>query len=268
MTIDLNNKKFKSEFINMTKKGILVFVIGLIGLSQLFAQSNNTIVIDRDIQLIHLQDSIYVHVSWHQSDNSMRFPSNGLILIKKGQALMIDTPMDNDKTERLCQFLKQSFSVDLTTLIIGHFHDDCLGGLAYLQSIGVESIANALTIDKCKEIGLATPSTAFTDSLSFDFNGEPIECRFFGAGHSFDNITVWFPNKQLLFGGCLVKSINSRGLGNLSDAVVNNWDSTINNILKAYPSIETIIPGHGAMGGIDLLSHTIELVEEEKNGRN
>lgn len=249
----------------MIKKGILISIVVLFGLVSLIAQTKNQIVIDKDIQLIHLQDSIFVHVTWHHLDKFGRFPSNGLIIIKNGQALMVDTPMDNDKTERLAKYLKDSLSVALTKLIIGHFHDDCLGGLGYLQSIGVESIANLMTIEKCREIGLPIPSTHFKDSLAFDFNGERIECTFFGAGHSFDNITVWIPNKKILFGGCLIKSIDSEGLGNLSDAIVNDWDKTVEKVMKKYPEIQTVIPGHGANGGAELLKHTIDLVEKENN---
>ena len=249
----------------MIKNGYLILFFSLIGLVSSKAQTNEKIVIDDDIQLIHLQDSIFVHVTWHHLDNFGRFPSNGLIVIKNGQALMIDTPMDNDKTERLTKYLKDSSSVDLTKLIIGHFHDDCLGGLGYLQSIGVESIANSMTIAKCKEIGLPIPSTSFTDSLTFDFNGEQIVCRYFGAGHSFDNITIWIPGKKILFGGCLIKSIDSKGLGNLSDAVVNDWDMTVEKVMKKYPEIKTVIPGHGDFGGTELITHTIELVDKEKN---
>lgn len=246
-------------------KVFLIFVFVLIGLLSSKAQTNERIVIDDDIQLIHLQDSVYVHVTWHHLDDFGRFPSNGLIVIRNGQALMIDTPVDNDKTERLTNFLKESMSVDLVKLIIGHFHDDCLGGLDYLQSIGIESIANAKTMEKCKEIGLPVPSTSFTDSLTFEFNGEQIECRYFGAGHSFDNITVWIPSEKILFGGCLIKSKDSNGLGNLSDAVVNDWDMTVEKVLKEYPEIKTVIPGHGDFGGIELLTHTIELVDKEKS---
>jgi metallo-beta-lactamase class B len=249
----------------MIKRGFLLVLSGLIGWVSTIAQPIEKIVIDNDIQLIHLQDSIFVHVTWHHLDDFGRFPSNGLIIIKNGQALMIDTPMDNDKTEQLTKYLKDAMAVDLTKLIIGHFHDDCMGGLEYLQSIGIESIANSMTVAKCKEIGLPIPSTAFTDSLTFNFNGEQIDCRFFGAGHSFDNITVWIPNKNILFGGCLIKSMNSAGLGNLSDAVVDDWEMTIKKVMKKYPVIKTVIPGHGNFGGTDLLTHTIELVKKERN---
>lgn len=247
------------------KKAVIISLLGLIGIVQLNAQTENVVVIDKEIQLIHLRDSIFVHLTWHHLDNYGRFPSNGLIVIRKGRALMVDTPMDNDKTERLTRYLKDSLSARLTKLIIGHFHDDCLGGLQYLQGIGIESIANSRTIAKCKEIGLPIPSTSFTDSLILDFNGEQIDCRFFGAGHSLDNITVWIPGEKILFGGCLIKSIDSKGLGNLSDAVVDEWDYTIKKVMREYPEIKTVIPGHGDSGGVELLTHTIKLVETEKN---
>lgn len=243
--------------------GFLIF-ISLFGLLTTIAQPQKKILIGDDIQLMHLQDSVYVHVTWYHLDNYGRFSSNGLIIIKDGHALMIDTPMDNVMTERLARFLKDSLSVSVTRLITGHFHDDCLGGLEYLQSIGVESIANSRTIAKCEERDLPIPSTSFTDSLTFDFNGVQIDCQYFGAGHSFDNITVWFPGNKILFGGCLVKSMDSKGLGNLSDAIVSDWDITIKKVMKRYSVIKIVIPGHGDIGGTELLTHTLELVEKEK----
>ena len=244
----------------MTKR-IFIALVLLTGFYPLKAQTERNIFINDDIQLTHIIDSVYAHVTWEESETFGRFPSNGLILIKNGQAIMIDTPFDNEKTKRLTDFLEDSMGVEVKKLIIGHFHDDCLGGLEYIQSKGIESIANRLTIDKCKELELPIPLTSFTDSLVFDFQGELVVCRYFGGGHTIDNITVWFPSKKILFGGCLIKSINSRGLGNLSDAVVKEWDVTVKKIINQYPDTEIVIPGHGAIGNSSLLTHTIELVE-------
>ncbi len=249
----------------MNSKSFFLLIVGIITITFCNAQTNDRIVINDDIQLVHLQDSVFLHITFDEDENFGRFSSNGLIIIRNGHALIIDTPMDNEKTEKLATYIHDSFSAKMEKLISGHYHNDCLGGLAYLQSIGVESIANSMTVGKCKELGLPVPSTAFTDSLSFDFYGEQIECRYFGAGHSFDNITVWLPHKKILFGGCLVKSANSRNLGNLSDAVVEDWDSTVQQVKARYPGVTIVVPGHGPLGGSELLSHTIDLVVAEKN---
>lgn len=247
------------------KKILILLLIFSAGLSGLNAQTTKRIIIDDDIQLVQIVDSVYMHVTWENSEKFGRFSSNGLIYIKNGQAIMIDTPASNDKTKKLTEFLKDSLNVNLSKLIIGHFHSDCLGGLEYIQGMDVESIANKLTVNKCKELNIPIPSTSFEDSLVFDFNGEKIECRFFGGGHTYDNIVVWLPGKRILFGGCLIKALRWQGLGNLADAVLEDWDKTIQNILKSYADIQVVIPGHGAMGGEELLTHTIDLVLKEKS---
>ncbi len=245
----------------MTKR-IFILLVLTINVFHLSAQTERNIFINKDIQLIYIVDSVYAHITWEESEKFGRFPSNGLVFVKNGQAILIDTPFDNHKTKILTDFLEDSMGVEIKKLIIGHFHDDCLGGLEYIQSKGIESIANKLTIDKCKELGLPIPSTSFDDSLAFEFQGEFVICRYFGGGHTIDNITVWFPSKKILFGGCLIRSINSRSLGNLSDAVVKEWDVTVKKIISQYPGIKVVIPGHGAIGGPELLRHTIELVEK------
>lgn len=225
------------------------------------------IFIDEDIQLIHLGDSAYMHVTWDNSEQYGRFSSNGMIYIKNGRAIMVDTPMDNDKTSRLTKYLRNPMNVEVTMLIAGHFHDDCTGGLEYIQGEGIESVACQLTVDKCSETGLPVPSTSFKERFSFEFNGVRVECRFFGGGHSFDNITVWFPESRILFGGCLIKPARSGGLGNLSDAVPDEWDETVRKLQAEYPDIRLVVPGHGDYGGAGLLDHTIDLVIRHKQNR-
>ncbi|HDR88874.1 MAG TPA: subclass B1 metallo-beta-lactamase [Bacteroidetes bacterium] len=229
------------------------------------AQKDGRIRVDEDIFLIPLGDSVYIHETWHETAHTGRFSSNGMIVIRNGEAVMIDTPMDNDKTERMTKYVNEQLGARVALFVAGHFHDDNIGGLEYLHRIGVKSIALDLTVEACRERGLPVPMQAFTDSLHFQFNGEHLVCRFFGPGHSFDNITVWLPQRKILFGGCLIRSADARGLGNLSDAVVEEWDTTVGKILEAYPDVGVVVPGHGEWGGKELLTHTMELVRRHGN---
>jgi metallo-beta-lactamase class B len=247
----------------MIRYFLLILFITTVMIMHAAAQSIPGIVIDSSIQLIHLKDSVFIDVTWDY-DGNFRFSSNGMLFVRNGKALLIDTPMDNKKTEKLIVFLKDSMNIEVTKLIIGHFHNDCLGGLECIKSRGIESVANYMTIDKCKELGLPLPSTSFRDSLVFDYFGEQVVCRYFGAGHTADNITVWFPSEKILFGGCLIRSMSAKNLGNLSDAVVKDWDATVKKIIQKYPDIDIVVPGHGEYGGSELLDYTIKLVELEK----
>ena len=84
-----------------------------------------------------------------------------------------------------------------------------------------------------------------------------------GAGHSEDNIVVWLEKHKVLFGGCLIKSLEAKGMGNLSDANVNQWRQSITNITDAFLlNTAVVVPGHGKPGDIELLRHTDKLVSE------
>lgn len=252
----------------MTKTIIAIsfFMFCLINLGK--TQTNSAIWIDENIRLIHLKDSIFMHTTWEKNyEYSKGYGgSNGMLVIKNGQAIMVDTPVEEEKTQQLTKYLKDSLSVNVTKFIAGHYHPDCVGGLNHLKSIGVESIANHMTISTCKKVGMPVPEIAFTDSLNFDFNGLKIQCRYFGGGHTFDNITVFVPEKKVLFGGCLIKSLDAERIGVVpNQSVLSEWDLTVVKILKAYKGSLTVIPGHGNFGTEQLLTHTVDLAVKKKN---
>jgi metallo-beta-lactamase class B len=248
----------------MNKITALCFFVALIFHSSCYTQDTGVISISDDIHLIALKDSVFIHVSYHSADGFGRFPSNGLLIIKNGKALMIDTPMDNLKTRMLLDYLNDTMEVQVSRFIAGHFHADCIGGLTTIQNDNIENLANIRTIELCKEYNLPVPANSFTDSLIIDHEGKKVICNYPGPGHSEDNIVVWLPGDKILFGGCLVKSAGSRNLGNLEDANVNKWDKTLKNLLDLYPGMKIVVPGHGSAGGKELIHHTLNLVKEYK----
>lgn len=65
----------------------------------------------------------------------------------------------------------------------------------------------------------------------------------------------------MLVGGCLVKSASAKDLGNITDAYVNEWSTSIENVLKRYENINLVVPGHGEVGDKGLLLHTLDLLK-------
>ncbi len=217
--------------------------------------------VNEDIELIKINENAYVHTSWFNFPGFGRFPSNGMIFVKNGKALLIDTPNTNEQTLVLYHFVKDQLNADITKVIVGHYHSDCMGGLSSLHEKGVASIACTKTIQICNSRQLPIPQNAFKDSMKLEFQGETVVCSYFGAGHTIDNIVVYFPASQILFGGCLIKSLDSKGLGNTREADIDQWGSTILKVQQAYPLVSIVIPGHGDFGGCSLLDHTRALVE-------
>lgn len=61
-----------------------------------------------------------------------------------------------------------------------------------------------------------------------------------------------------MFGGCLIKELDATK-GFLGDANVSEWSNTVEKVKHQFPNVQIVIPGHGKIGGKDLLDYTIKL---------
>jgi hypothetical protein len=50
--------------------------------------------------------------------------------------------------------------------------------------------------------------------------------------------------------------------GNLADADLKAWPNTIKKVMAKFPSARIVIPGHGDAGGLELLQHTLDVVNK------
>ena len=225
-----------------------------------FSQENyKRIKISNDIELIKLSENAYVHVSYASMPNFGRFSSNGLIFINGSEVFLFDTPATDSLTMDLVTWIKDSLKLKIIGFVPNHWHSDCMGGLGYLKNQKIESYASQKTIDIAKANNLPVPANEFKDSLQLQLGDKLIKCYYFGAAHSLDNIVVWIPSEQILFPGCMVKSLNSKDLGNTADGDLIAYPKTIDKLIDRFPMAKIVIPGHGQFGGYELIKHTKEL---------
>ena len=251
----------KKEKVLLRFNSFLLFIV-LCAIPVNARSGMDTVSIDRDLQLIRLNERVYIHMSWTNHQQWGRFSSTGMIYISGDEAFLFDTPMTDDLTEKLIRFMQDSLRISVRGFIPNHWHDDCMGGINAVHRHGIKSYALELARTIAKEKGLPVPQTGFQDSLNIDFNGLPIQCMFFGAGHSTDNIVAWFPSEKILFGGCLIKDLNANHPGNYADGDLQAWPGTIEKIMKAYPEAQFVIPGHGSPGDRRLLYHTLDILRK------
>lgn len=240
-----------------TFKILSVFFLCMVSCASLKAQEVN-VSINADLELIKIDEGVYIHRSFTNASFG-RFSSNGLIVIKNNEVLLIDTPMSSEETEVLYNYLKNEMNAKITRFIGGHYHEDCIGGINFLKEKGVQTLLGEQTKLKCIELNLSLPDSTFEDHFVDRFQDIKFECAYLGGGHTIDNIVIYFPNNKLLFGGCLIKSMGSNNMGNVSDAVPSQWVNTVRKVKKNYPDVELVVPGHGKWGGVELLDFTINL---------
>ncbi len=245
------------------RKYLLIILLSFVSCI-LIAQDLNTIKVSDDIELVQLTENVYQHISYYTSPEYGRFPSNGMIYIIGDQAFLFDTPMAIEMTEILVNYIETDLKKKITGFVPNHWHDDCIGGLDFINKKKIKSYANQMTIDIAKQNNLPMPQVGFKDSLIINVDNVRIECYYPGPAHAEDNIVVWLPEEKVLFAGCMSKEMASKGLGNIADANLNKWPATIDTVINRYKDVKYVIPGHGKSGGKELLVHTLELLKKNK----
>ena len=208
------------------------------------------------LKIERISQNVYRHISYLETKSNEKIACNGMIFINGNEAVIFDTPTDNNAANELINWIGET---NIKAVVVTHFHIDCLGGLESFHSNGIESYATNKTIQLAKENNKKIlPQNHFDDEYQFQVGDEVVYAKYFGQGHTQDNIVGYIPSEKTLFGSCLIKHLNATK-GNLADANTEDWPSTVTKIKREFPDLETVIPGHGETGGIELLDYTIEL---------
>ena len=215
--------------------------------------------------------------------------SNSLIVKASGnEVVLIDTPYENEATELMLQWIENKLKPSKITAINTGFHIDNLGGNGLLRERGIDIYGSELTCKLIDERGAKTqqqiiswltpeqepiknvyenltfikPNKIFDieKGISLNIGNLSFEIFFPGESHSPDNVVVYINEMQMLFGGCMVKSLESKNLGFTGDANIEAWPISMKIVQEKYANAKTVIPHHGMWGDMHLIQHTIDLL--------
>ena len=202
-------------------------------------------------------------------------------------ALLVSTPFDDISTRAVVSWIRAELRPSRIVAINTHFHADGAGGNAALVADGIEVWASEATAELI-EVGFeesrgegvaylestdqadlaarlaAVRSVAPTHTLAdgsdheMSFAGERVRIVDPGPAHSFDNVAVYFPDRGVLFGGCMVRATSS--LGHIADADIEHWPAAIEALMEL--GAQVVVPGHGSVGGGELLDNTAALLAD------
>nr|WP_204376227.1 subclass B1 metallo-beta-lactamase GMB-1 [Citrobacter freundii]QXI66703.1 GMB-1 [Serratia marcescens]QXI66747.1 GMB-1 [Raoultella planticola]QKF95688.1 subclass B1 metallo-beta-lactamase GMB-1 [Citrobacter freundii]QXO83654.1 GMB-1 [Citrobacter freundii]UCK92102.1 GMB-1 [Citrobacter freundii] len=224
----------------------------------------------------------------YQVTDKFYHDSNVLVArMPDGTVVIASSPFETVGAQLMMDWIKEKWDPKRIVAVNTHFHSDGTGGNEAYKQAGAEIWASDLTwrlhrqstkkdqqaladgfkskpelrdrILKRKTVH-ANRTFKSKEGKIFDFGGEKVELIFPGEGHTSDNSVVYLPQRKVLFGGCLIRSAK-HDIGYLGDAVVKPWAETVRNVQKLKPEI--VIPGHGPVGGPELLTRTIDLAEKE-----
>lgn len=164
-----------------------------------------------------------------------------LVVLPEG-VLVVDTSVSPEGAQEV--FTAAGKFGKIMYVINSHEHGDHLAG-NHLFSCPI--LSSALAWERMGQEKVAPrPTITFSHELTLHFS-EPVFLRHFG-GHSPGSAVVYFPRRKLLFTGDLVFAgqLPYMGEGNFSC-----WIEALKT-MEAW-DVQTVVPGHGAQGGKELL---------------
>lgn len=236
------------------------FLTGLCFLSLIGAMGQ---VSHNKLTITHLKGDFYVYTTYRNIDGSA-FPSNGMYIVTDAGVVMIDTPWDVTQFQPLLDSIHSRHKKKVVLCLATHFHDDRTGGLGYYNQQGIITFSSLKTKQLCVATGNQVASHHFTNDTTFQIGKYKISTYYPGEGHTKDNIVVWFGPEKILYGGCLVKSLQNSSPGNVADANVPEWPITIRKVIQQFPPPAFVIPGHFEWGDQTLLTHTLRMFSPKK----
>lgn len=244
---------------------------------------NTNIVVAEDLTVRHISEGVF------EFTHSFPWPANSLAVVVGDHLVLVDTPYTPAATIQKLHWLEETIGEKTIVAINTHFHIDNLGGNQALIQAGIAVFGSDLTVTMLQERGQAsldqtiswtaneparfaeglrtivlTPPTKvfpIESGLVLTLEGESVEVYYPGPGHSPDNVVVYFPQKRVLFGGCLV--IGWDEIGNTADADLVAWPDSLRNLERF--DFDILVPGHGDRLDPGLLEHSIQLLEDHNS---
>jgi len=204
--------------------------------------------------------SIKQHVA-----NPDGFYVNSYLLVGEKSITLVDAQLNEIEAQRIVDLIK-STGKPLEHIIITHTHPDHIMGLPTIGKAFPDAKIHSSprSIDIIRKTaahwkGFHNPTSPLL-SGQFNFSGIAMECALMPDAESIAPLVLFLPDSKTLVAGDHV--LNGQHLW-LAEGRADNWLQNIADIKTRWP-IATVLPGHGEMGGTELLDITQTYIERFK----
>ncbi|MDO9375195.1 MAG: BlaB/IND/MUS family subclass B1 metallo-beta-lactamase [Ferruginibacter sp.] len=233
----------------------LALIVFLFSTTGLVAQTSTP-----KLEIAQLTGDFYIFKTFNFYKGE-RISANGMYLVTGAGVVLFDTPWDTTQFQPLLDSINLRHHKKVTLCIATHFHADRTGGLEYYKRKGIATYTSLKTDVLSKQRGMNRAAFLLHGDTTFKVGAYIFQTYFAGAGHTSDNIVIWFEKEKLLYASCLVKSMEDNTLGNLADADVKAYGATIRNLQRKFVQPKYVIPGHNDWKNPASLSHTLKMAE-------
>ncbi|WP_157248425.1 MBL fold metallo-hydrolase [Nonomuraea typhae] len=185
------------------------------------------------------------------------------LVVGDGHCLVFDTRMSHREGSELIDAVRR-VTPDPWTVVNSHAHwDHFFGNAMFLpaeiwahtrcaeqiresgerQRDSVLGFVGEDRREEVEEVDLVVPDHTFADRATLDIGGRAVHLRFFGRGHTDNDVVLHVPDAGVIFAGDLVEEGAPPAFG---DSYPLDWPATMAAVLGELPD-PVIVPGHGAV---------------------
>ncbi len=193
--------------------------------------------------------------------------NNAGVVVGRERTVVIDTAATVSRAERLRDVVTGLGRGTPITVVNTHHHGDhffgnCVFGpevtIVAHELARAEMIETGTGLQKLwpdvdwGEIELRLPTVTFPDRLTLDTGDFAVELHHVGPAHTTNDVVAWLPEQGVLFAGDVISN------GVTPFALMGSIRGSLAAVerLRAFPA-ERIVPGHGPVGGPELLDATV-----------
>lgn len=198
-----------------------------------------------------------VFVRRHES-----FDLNVGLVVGDGHCLVLDTRMSHAQGRDLIEAIRKITDAPWT-VVNSHAHFDHFFGNAVFRPAEIWSLTRcaevieergaeqrARVIEQLKdnraeleEVVIDPPDRTFPESATLDIGGRTVHLRWFGRGHTDNDLVLQVPDSGVIFAGDLVEEGAPPAF---DDGYPLDWPGTLDAMLAGFAG-DVVVPGHGAV---------------------
>ncbi|HUM47676.1 MAG TPA: MBL fold metallo-hydrolase [Chitinophagales bacterium] len=177
---------------------------------------------------------------------------NSGVLIGDSVILIIDTKMKQG-AERFHRWVMDRAENRRIVVVNTHIHKDHTGGNHYYENAEIVAgdYGNSFWLENNAREDM--PNHWLVDTMQIDVGGEIVTIENIGQAHTFDDVVVYLRNRKTLFTGDLVLNGYHPYLEESVGANVDDYVTAMNHLMEQY-DVSTVVPGHGQVGGTELIT--------------
>jgi metallo-beta-lactamase class B len=241
------------------KTTITTIIIYLFSLTFTYGQTTNN-----ELKITHLIGDFYIFTTYKMFGTKKQ-SANGMYLVTDSGVVLFDSPWDTSPFQPLLDSIKVKHNKKVVINIATHSHEDRTSGIDFYRKNGIKTHTTKLTDEISIENERPRAEFLMKKDTIFTVGQYKFQTYFGGEGHTKDNIVIWFDNEKILYGGCLVKSIDAKDLEYVGEANIKEWSKTIKKIQKKFKNHKFIITGHHNWESTKTLEHTLKLIKQHEN---